>query len=1208
MNWRRGLRLLKWSAISLALLLLGLIALVSSIVATEPGSRWFLQLSSRFLPLELGDIRGNLLTGLDVSYFDYRQEDNGRLTQRYRAEQVSFRWQPFALVYSAVSVQSLQAEKLLLVLPAPGEDATEPEPTPWPSLALPVRIELGQLQLRDIQIQQQTPAGEPQPLVDFQSLSSSSLSLGTFNLRIGDLALVADDYTLIVNGRLGLRYPYDVAMDVFWQYQLGKDDNDGEPMLFSGRGSLEGDARSLGVEHQLMTPLAIRSRGQFLPNLSSPPDAIAMLASPEVRLTNDWPLQAIPAQWLPEGALVPSLEGSLVMSGWLDAYQVTLDSRVETPDWPAIQLQAQAGGDLQQLTFDSLSSRLLGTTDDSRLDLNGRVAWAPHLAWDLSLSAKNLDPARLLPEWPGQVSLQGRSEGSFADGRLQLVVEDIEGRGELRGLGLDVQGALYLNDREWRSPGLTLALGANRLGLQGQMQGQDLHLDWELAAPLLHQLDARLTGAVASRGQLRGSLDNPRVTLSASAQKLRWEELSLTELDLSLTPDERQNYQLSLALAELNAAGTRIKQFTLTGQGELSGHRLQAALDTDGLGSLSLALNSGYDQGSWRGRFTELELRLPQLPRWWLLSASEMHVTAQRADLGQLCLTTRSGNPGPAGEDAEPEADPVVPSLCTQGHWDAEKGLALTGELDNIPLRQLRSLLKPDVSLQGFIAGSFQLNMPAGQAPEAAISLTSRDAALHYQYADDPVQVFPWELTRLEGSWRNQQINAELESDWAPYGQIQARAQLDIERQQLDAKLDAQFSDLSPLGALVPQADELSGQLVADLTASGALTSPRIEGQLLLTQGAAKVPRLGLDLQDIRLALNSYPDGRLSLETGVSSGEGRIQVSSELRGLGAEDWQLIGTMEGENFQVLDQQQIKARISPALRLEASPEAVRLTGEARIPYARADIKSLPPTATQVSEDVVIEQPGETRDRMVAQDRFYMNITATLGDDVRFNGFGLTSRLEGRMTVAKTPERPLLTTGYVGVAEGKYKAYGQELTISRGQLVFQGPYDNPGLDIRAQRLLRGTSDHIVGLQIGGTLQRPTSQVYSDPPLENEGDAMGLLLTGKPLSEASAGDAYLIISAMSGLGMNEGGGVTGKIANAFSLDELTINAEDGLEQSALWLGKQITDRLYLRYVVSLFEQANKLVMTYQINDRLRLEAESGKSQSADIIYKFER
>jgi translocation and assembly module TamB len=41
---------------------------------------------------------------------------------------------------------------------------------------------------------------------------------------------------------------------------------------------------------------------------------------------------------------------------------------------------------------------------------------------------------------------------------------------------------------------------------------------------------------------------------------------------------------------------------------------------------------------------------------------------------------------------------------------------------------------------------------------------------------------------------------------------------------------------------------------------------------------------------------------------------------------------------------------------------------------------------------------------------------------------------------------------------------------------------------------------------------------------------------------------------------------------------------------------------------MVGLFDQAITLGMRYQLTEKLRLEAESGKAQSLDMIYKMER
>lgn len=1235
MIWRKLLRTALWSALAVFLLLLSLLAMVSAIVVTEPGSRWFLSQAEKYLPLELGEVKGNLLTGLDLSYVDYRIEENGQLQQRYRAENVSFRWQPLALLYSAVSVQSLSADSINALLP-PIADA-EPLPAPWPTLMLPVRIELGHVQLDDIQVRRIQLNQPPQSIVSLKRVSGS-VSLGTFNLRLTDVAVVADDYSVIVGGRAGLRYPYSARFDVQWQFALPETDARPQPELYSGRAEAEGDIEQLEIAHRLVSPLEIESHISFTPNLSQPPGPIAQVATPYADITSEWPAQALLQNWFPEGAAIPVVGGRLHAQGWLDEYQAELAAEVNYADIPPVTLGARTRGDLKHIDIDELIVQLQDAKDaaDSatRASVAGAVAWTPALNWNLAVKAADLDPSRYLAEWPGRLQLQFNTRGGIDAAGLRVQIEQLNLHGQLRAFEVHAEGDARFDGERWQSEEFLLALGANHLRLHGTV-GEQFDLQWRLDAPLLTQLDTQLEGSLFTNGTLSGTRNDPQFSLEVRADQLRYQGYALRELRAAVKPEAGAGYRLTLNAQDLAMQQQRIDEIVFDGSGSIAAHRIQGHIESEQYGRVELALNSGYSNEQWQGQFTQLDLRLPGIPRWWLLSSAPMTAAttagAQTFELGNLCLTTRTawssreentGTDQDASQATSGAAQQLLAELpitqtidegqetaafCSAGRWSSAAGVQLQGTLESIPLRQLRSLLKSDVALTGFIEGDFSLNMPTGKAPVAQANLHTRDGELHYQYLDLPVEVYRWQSLVLTANWQDQLMRANLATDWAQFGNAQADISLNTENQQLAGKVQVNFGDLAPLAAFLPFADELSGQLAGDLQLRGSVQQPQLSGQITLAQGAARMPRLGLELRELGATLRSYENGRIELRSSVRSGEGQLTLTGDLEDFGTPEWQLLATVRGEKFQILEQPELKAQISPAIDVRANQQEIRVSGDALVPSASADIKSLPPTAIRVSEDVVIEDEERIngRDGEIA---FYLNVNAQLGDDVRFNGFGLSSRLAGKMSLIQTPTRPLLATGYVDVVDGRYSAYGQELTIERGRLIFQGPYDNPGLDIRAQRSLRNNEDHIVGLEIGGTLQRPTSKVYSDPPLQNEGEAMALLLTGKPLSEASAGDAYAIVSAMSGMGMDKGGSITGQIADAFSLDEFRLSAEDGLEHSSLWVGKYLTDRLFVRYIVGLFDQLNKVKLTYQMTDRLRVEGESGQVQSVDMIYKIER
>lgn len=1214
--------LLRWAILIGALAVVTLVATVSMVVSTEPGTRWVISQAQRFVPLDVGEVRGNLLTGLDIDYFDYQQQVDGVVQQHYRGEKVSFRWQPLALFYNAVSVQSFTAQNVQVQIP-PADETAEPTSMEWPVLALPVRIELGEVDVSNIQVKQTRLGEEPATLVELQRVSGS-VSLGTFNLRLTDVVVVTADYSVIADGRAALRYPYDADLNVQWQYELASATEPPELMLLSGKAKIGGDIELLTLEHQLTSPLQITSVGHVIPNLSQPPAAVTALEDPEIQLTNEIPEQALLAQWFPADTPIPVVGGRIDVKGWIADFQADVDVLVTYGEYPQLRVQANTRGNTEHINIANLqvNTRVPASDRDMALTLQGRVDWLPAIVWDLALSGTGLDPAIYTPDWPGDMTLALKTRGQLQDGQIQAWLDELDLGGQLRGREVSASGAASWADNQLQTDGLLLSMGANHIRIDG-LVGDEADIRWQLEAPLLSQIDSALTGAISSRGDVKGTLENPQIELEIRANNLKWQDYELAGLDVKASSPRRDQYDIHLQANTIQAAGTLVQEVSLAATGSVEAHKIALDVISEQYGDIGLGLDSGYQQEQWQGKWTRFDVRYPQLPRWWLLRSGTSTATREKAELAELCLTTRTGfrppqteQPTGAGgnitvvDNTETRSEDVSvepPELCVDGRWSVANGADINAILSAIPLRQLRGFLKPGVDIAGVIDGQLKGRLDAQGKIEGEASLQTRDGELQLQFDEEAEESYRWQHAGVTASFKNNRLNAKADIDWAPFGNLDADLNLNLDNQQLGGQLVGTFADLSPFAAFIPTVDDLRGRLVTDLNFGGTLQQPQLSGQLTLVEGGATMTELGLDIQAVGFTLDSHSDGRITFRGNAQSGEGNMQLSGEFDGLGKTDWQLTGALRGESFQVIDQSQIKARVSPDIQLSATPHEARLTGRALIPYARIDIKTLPPSATNVSSDVVFEDEDDVTELPIPM-AFFMNLVIEVGEDVTFNGFGLTSGLSGRMELVKTPDRQLLTSGFVAVTDGKYKAYGQELTISRGRLVFQGPADNPALEIRAQRVLKGTNDHIVGLEIGGSLQKPTSSVYSDPPVESDGEAMALLLTGKPLSEASAGDAYAIVAAMSGIGMDGGGSFTGQIAQTLQLDELSINADDGLEHSALWMGKYLTPRLFVRYVVGLFDQSSRIGMRYQMSDRLRLEAESGEAQSVDLIYKIER
>lgn len=1192
MKWFwRVLKWLRWTLLSVVGVLVVVLALVSAILATEPGSRWVLNQVAERLPLTFEGMSGDLVTGLDVQSVEYRLEN-----QWYRVEDLSFRWQPLSLLYSAVSVQSLRASAVELHLPPPSEEKEEEnasESIEWPDISLPVRIELGGVDLRNIRIYQ----GETETPLE---RVSGTVSLGTFNLRVWNLTVVAPSYGATANGRIGVSYPYDARLALKWHYRLSPPE--GEEIEFRGEGDVEGDLTSLTATHRLQSPVTIESDLRFWPNLSDPN------ARPKLVADSRWPDQRLPPSvGLPETLADLRTSGRLQMEGWLSGYEVDTSLQVSGSALPALELDVSGKGDLEQFNLKPLTL----TLPQGDVEARGRITWAPELQWDLALSLNQLNPAALpwaaLESWPGSIGGQFTSEGEMTPEGLKAGVNELDIAGQLRSMALNLTGQLDYQAGRLRAQKLALALGANRLTLNGTVSDQ-LDIDGQLSAPILSQLDPALKGELTADIQLSGPLSEPGGRINIEGVGLSWQNSYRVE-QLTISALRRgQRYQVALAAVDVDVPGEALQSVAVIGEGGIEDHVINATVASKNWGLANWRLTGGYAENAWDGTLTNLTLEPPDLIYWELDQHAPLTLSAEEVVVRSLCLSPAPRWDDESGEGETGREGSAEGRICADGQWRAQGGASAVALVEGLPLRLAQRWLTPEVAVEGTLEGRLELLAPPQAQPNVKWYLETRNGALRYQFGENDTEVFEWQGTRFEGTWKEGQIETQLRSDWGDkVGNLQANLTVNTGSGALDGQLQADFHALEPLEAVVAQLQEVRGQFTADLKVSGQVQQPEVSGELRLSEGTAKLPELGVHLQNLNLRAQAG-NSRVDLQGQVTSGEGQLTLNGQVD----QPWSALRhislTLTGEKFQALNTRELMVLVTPDLKLEITPERIDLTGSALIPKARAEFKTLPQSATRVSDDVVMKDPEDGASQQAGR-TVHVDLKTSLGDDIRFSGFGLESRLSGELQVIKGPERGLLTIGEVGVAEGRYKAYGQNLKIERGRLIFQGPYDNPGLDIRATRTIDDgvDSDIIVGLQISGTLQRPRSEIFSTPSLPDS-EAMAMLFTGKSLNSSSSADASMLVNAIGGLGLKRSGFITAEIADTFSLDEFRIETEDNVQESSLHIGKYLTPNLFVQYVVGLFDQTSSVGLRYEITESLRLEAESGLQQSVDLIYKIER
>jgi translocation and assembly module TamB len=226
--------------------------------------------------------------------------------------------------------------------------------------------------------------------------------------------------------------------------------------------------------------------------------------------------------------------------------------------------------------------------------------------------------------------------------------------------------------------------------------------------------------------------------------------------------------------------------------------------------------------------------------------------------------------------------------------------------------------------------------------------------------------------------------------------------------------------------------------------------------------------------------------------------------------------------------------------------------------------------------------------------------VDLRVDLGQALRLRGRGLDTLLRGQLRVT-TPGGQLAVNGVVRAEEGTYTAYGQNLRIERGNLIFRGEVGTPQLDILA---LRADIDQRVGVVVIGTPVNPRVRLYSEPDL-GQLDTLTWLVLGRAPEGLGRDDTALLQRAALALLAGERGGGDGFLQK-IGLDELSLSRANtgGVNDTIISLGKQISKRVYVGYEHALGGAGGTLQLIYRIANRITLRARTGSENAVDAIW----
>ncbi|HEX7183489.1 MAG TPA: translocation/assembly module TamB domain-containing protein [Thermoanaerobaculia bacterium] len=895
--------------------------------------------------------------------------------------------------------------------------------------------------------------------------------------------------------------------------------------------------------------------------------------------------------------LVASSRGSASVSGSPDDYRADVQAQVSQAPGGKIlpgRWVIEGRGDRDSFRFARLQGNLLG----GRVGGQGEVAWTPQVRWNATLRGDGINPQTLSAEFPGRLSLTATSRGRLEEAGPFGEVQVSSLRGTLRGQPVTGIAGLRLQGRQQHLSRLDLKWGSATVKAAGRI-APTLDLGWNVNAPNLGIAVPQGGGTLAATGRVSGPTTTPRIQMDAQGEGLRFGETSLQTAALNADVNFAPGGQVVLDLrsSQVQSGERRLNELTVQGRGTRGNHTI-TAMAVNEEGRLDVALAGGLTGnfpggGSWNGQIRRLDLRAERIGDWRLQGAAQLAASTEAVQVRGFCWGSGGAR------------------LCADGGWAKPGAWNVDSTIANFPLNTFKPFMPPDLEVTGNLNGKAVARGNGATVALLNVDLRPGPGQLRFPGSEGRMVAFRYEqgvVRAVAGAGGAGQATAGIVL--VDVGSINANMRLPrlapgvpLQSQPLAGRIDVALSNLAFVEGFVPDLDKPSGSLTGGYQLSGTIGSPRFVGRAQLQNGQADIPRFGLELRQIQLAAVGDGSGALAIDGSVKSGPGTLTLRGRA-GVPSPETPVRLTLQGKRFQVSDTEEARALASPDLTFTSQGDKAELTGEVVIPEADISIQERKQGPVQASKDVVfVNQEADadpaSKTALTARVRF------VLGKDIELAAFGLKAKPTGSVLVVQRPGQVTRGTGQLEVKEGTFKAYGQDLTIERGRVIFAGPLNNAAVDLRAYR--KADDGTVAGINAKGTLKEPEVTLWSNPTM-TQTEQLSYLLMGRPLNRVEPQEGDRLANAATALGIRGGNMLAKKLAARFGLEEARIESDGSLDKASLVVSKYLSPKMYVSFGMGLFEPVNTFRIRYLLSDKWTLQAESGDETGADMLYTIER
>jgi len=819
---------------------------------------------------------------------------------------------------------------------------------------------------------------------------------------------------------------------------------------------------------------------------------------------------------------------------------------------------------------------------DGQANVAGEVIWgAPGQSWSVGGNATGINPGRIRSDLPGTLNFGFNADGTgFASGAdFSVALSGITGR--LRGLAAHGGGRLARRGKAWQFDAVRLALGQTNLALDGEV-AQKFALKFALDATDMSLLAPDSRGQLHAYGSLGGTRLEPALTLNAHGRGIHHNGMSLDSIDAEVSFDMSA---ARVSKVDLHARNFTVRKRTLSAlnlsvDGTTANHVLRLDAKAVGL-AVQLQATGGFMRDTWQGQLTAFNVDGSESLHLTLEAPIALLASADHLHADKLCV---HGQPG---------------RMCMDADWTARNW---SGDLEaqDLPMSTLTAGLTPAIEYRGRLSVAAHAAGAGGEPMEGSLRADLADAKLSHHTPSGKIELIQLGTGVVTINATRNAVATDVSFDAGAVGTIKGRAEIarttpDWQDMPLTGELHAHTAELGYVTLYFPEIDRAAGELEANLAFSGTLGTPLIEGSVKLSNTELDFYQVNLSLRETQLEAKLH-DNALDFTGSAHIGQGSLSAHGRLAWRDSLPYGQFH-LEGTDLRVADIPEAQIDASPNLDFDIKGRRITVAGSVKVPYAKivpADLTG----AVRASPDEVLvgKEPEDPNTRFEVMS----DVTLVLGDKVNIDTLGLRARLTGSIAVRSGYDNVTSGTGELSILDGKYTAYGRQLDIQRGRLIFNGGVvENPGIDIRA---IKAFPDVTAGVNVRGSLREPRISFFSDPSL-TQSQILSLLLAGGSLESVQNrqnGAAAQLLAQGGAMLVQQYGSKVG-------IQDVGLES-DLSNETSLVLGRYLSPRLYVSYGVSLTQSLNTVKLRYFLSDRWTIKTEAGQARGADLVYTIQK